>query len=60
MGGLLLSGGLLASLGGGVLIWALIDLDGLLDTRRGLAALIAAPIALVMGVRRLRRSVDAP
>ncbi len=60
MGGLLFSGCLLVVAGVAILIWAVVDPQHLLDRPRSVVALIAAPFALVIGIRRLRRAGDAP
>lgn len=60
MSGLLLSGCLLVVAGVGILIWAVVDPDHLLDRPRSVVALIVAPFAIVIGIRRLRRASDAP
>ena len=60
MGGLLFSGCLLTVAGVGILAWAVVDPEHLFDGPRSIVALLAAPFALVIGIRRLRRAADAP
>ena len=58
MGGLLFSGCLLTVAGVAIPIWAVVDPGHLLDRSRSVIALVAAPFALVVGIRRLRRAAD--
>jgi hypothetical protein len=57
MSGLLLSGCMLTVAGVAIPIWAVVDPGHLLDGSR-VFALIAAPFALLVGIRRLRRAAD--